>query len=106
MSENHHIFLESLDRENITLIVGDWGGPIGLSYAINHPEKIKNIVLTNTWLWSAKNDWYYQAFSGFVGGAIGCGLIRKYNFFDNTVLMSIYGDLHITSRELNLASKW
>ncbi len=89
---NLEAFLESLDLENITLIAGDWGGPIGLSYAINHPEKIKNIVLTNTWMWSAKNDWYYQAFSGFVGGAIGRWSIRKYNFFANTILKSIYGD--------------
>ncbi len=91
-SENLDKLLESLDLNNITLIVGDWGGPIGLSYAIAHPEKIKNIIITNTWLWSAKNDWYYQAFSGFVGGMIGRWLIRKYNFFAGTVLKSIYGD--------------
>lgn len=60
-------FLESLDLHDITMVVGDWGGPIGLSYAIDHPDRIKNIVITNTWLWSVKNDWYYQAFSKFVG---------------------------------------
>ena len=84
--------LESLDLQNITLVVGDWGGPIGLSYAIKHPERIKSIVVTNTWAWSAKSDWYYQGFSGFMGGAIGRWLIRNYNFFANTVLKSVYGD--------------
>jgi len=84
--------LESLDLNNITLVVGDWGGPIGLSYAINHPERINNVVITNTWMWSARSDWYYRVFSGFVGGPMGRWLIRRHNFFAKTVLKSIYGD--------------
>ena len=84
-------FLESLDLENITIVVGDWGGPIGLSYAINHPDRIENIVITNTWLWSVKNDWYYQAFSKFVGGSIGKFLINKRNFFARDILRMASG---------------
>ena len=34
--------------ENITLLVQDWGGMIGLSYAARHPGRIKRIVATNT----------------------------------------------------------
>jgi haloalkane dehalogenase len=91
-AENLENLLESLDLQNITLVVGDWGGPIGLSYAINHSERIKNILITNTWMWSAKNDWYYRGFSGFFGGSIGRWLIRKYNFFANTLFKYLYGD--------------
>jgi pimeloyl-ACP methyl ester carboxylesterase len=91
-AENLDDLLELLDLKNITLLVGDWGGPIGLSYAIKHPERIKNIIITNTWMWSAKSNWYYQGFSGFVGGAIGRWLIQKYNFFTKTILKTIYGD--------------
>jgi len=32
----------------INLVVHDWGGPIGLSYAIRHPERIKRVVVLNT----------------------------------------------------------
>ncbi len=35
-------------RENITLVVQDWGGMIGMAYAARHPERIKRIVATNT----------------------------------------------------------
>ena len=79
-------FLESLDLKDITIVVGDWGGPIGLSYAINHPDRIKNLVITNTWLWSVKKDWYYQMFSSFVGGPIGKFLINKRNFFARDII--------------------
>jgi pimeloyl-ACP methyl ester carboxylesterase len=79
-AENLETLLEALDLHEITLIFSDWGGPLALSYAINHPERVKNIIVTNSWLWSVRRDWYYQGFSGFMGGPIGRFLIRRYNF--------------------------
>ena len=35
-------------KENITLVVHDWGGIIGMGYAARHPERIKRIVASNT----------------------------------------------------------
>jgi pimeloyl-ACP methyl ester carboxylesterase len=41
--------LEQLDiKDNITLVVHDWGGMIGLSYATRHPQSIKRLVILNT----------------------------------------------------------
>ena len=37
-------FIESLDLENITIVGHDWGGPIGLTYAVDHPENIEAIA--------------------------------------------------------------
>lgn len=34
--------------ENITLVLHDWGGMIGTTFATRHPERIKRIVLLNT----------------------------------------------------------
>ena len=36
-----------LDRE-LTLILHDWGGMIGMTYAARHPERIARLVVTNT----------------------------------------------------------
>jgi len=42
-------FLDSLGiQKNITLIVHDWGGMIGMAFAVRHPERISRIVITNT----------------------------------------------------------
>jgi cis-3-alkyl-4-acyloxetan-2-one decarboxylase len=38
-----------LDVRGITLVVHDWGGPVGLGFATRHPERIKRLVLLNTW---------------------------------------------------------
>jgi haloalkane dehalogenase len=51
--ENRIKDLETLLKElkiekNITLVVHDWGGMIGMGFATKHPEKIKRLVITNT----------------------------------------------------------
>jgi haloalkane dehalogenase len=35
-------------KENITLVLHDWGGMIGMAYAVRHPEQIKRLVILNT----------------------------------------------------------
>lgn len=98
---NLEALLESLDLHDITLVVNDWGGPTGLAYAIDHPDRIKNVVITNTWCWPVDDDWYYRAFSGFVGGPIGRRLIRKRNFFATSVVRRVFGDRRRLTPELH-----
>jgi pimeloyl-ACP methyl ester carboxylesterase len=40
--------IETLDLRDITLVMQDWGGPIGIGYAVRHPERIHSLVLMNT----------------------------------------------------------
>lgn len=89
-AENFEKLLNHLDVKSITLIVGDWGGPIGLSYAVNHPERVKSIIITNTWMWSVKGVFHYEMFSRFMGGIIGRALIRKYNFFVKVLMKKMF----------------
>lgn len=35
-------------KNNITLVLHDWGAPIGLGYAIRHPTTINNIIILNS----------------------------------------------------------
>ncbi len=66
----------------VTLVLHDWGGMIGMVYALRHPERIKRFIILNTsafglpktkrfpWaLWLARNT------------GIGSILIRKFNAF-------------------------
>ena len=43
-----HLLETLTDVEKITLILHDWGGMIGMAYALRHPEKIRRLVLMNT----------------------------------------------------------
>ena len=84
--------IQGLGLQKITLVVQDWGGPIGLSYAVAHPENVSGLIILNTWAWPVNRDPYYIAFSSFMGGPIGRMLIRRYNFFANTIMQKAFGD--------------
>lgn len=91
-AHNLAALIESLGLKDITLVVQDWGGPLGLAYAINHPANVKRLIIMNTWLWPVNEDWYYRAFSAFTGGFIGRYLIRQHNFFVNGIMPQAYGN--------------
>lgn len=42
-------FALELDLRDVTLVVQDWGGPIGFGFAVKHPERVKRLVILNTW---------------------------------------------------------
>ena len=41
-------FLNNLEITKTNLVVHDFGGPVGLFWAVRHPEKVNRLVLTNT----------------------------------------------------------
>lgn len=38
-----------LDLKKVTLVMQDWGGPIGLGFATRHADRVKALVVMNTW---------------------------------------------------------
>lgn len=78
--------MDQLDiRQNVTLVLHDWGGMIGMAWAVRHPERIARIVVLNTaafhlpkskpfpWaLWLGRNT------------RLGAWLILKHNAFCRT----------------------
>src|SRR3954471_23807014 len=38
----------ALDLRDLTLVVHDWGGPIGLRFAVEHPDRVARLVVLNT----------------------------------------------------------
>ena len=98
-AHNFLALMEQLDLKDVTLVVNDWGGPIGLSYALRHPGRVKRLVILNTWMWPVHDDWYYRIFSGVMGGAIGRFLTGNFNFFARVVVPMVYGKRRKLTRE-------
>jgi len=40
--------VEELDLRGITLVVHDWGGPIGLRFAVENPDRVARLAILNT----------------------------------------------------------
>lgn len=75
--------LEHLNLRNITLVVHDWGGAIGMGFATRYPERIKQLVVLNT------AAFHLPASKGRIPAALrlgrdtalGAWLIEKHNAF-------------------------
>jgi haloalkane dehalogenase len=60
--------VDDLDLHDATVVVHDWGGPIGLRVAVEHPERIARMVVLDTGLFTGHqpmND-AWMAFRDFV----------------------------------------
>lgn len=91
-AKNVTALIDHLGLKDITLVVNDWGGPIGMHYAVNHPQNIKRLVVLNTWAWPVDDDFHYTSFSAMMGGPVGRFLIRHFNFFANSFMRVAFGD--------------
>jgi haloalkane dehalogenase len=60
--------LEHLDLRGATLVVHDWGGPIGLRAAVEQPERVARIVVMDTGLFTGEQPMTdaWKAFRDFV----------------------------------------
>lgn len=74
-----------LDLRGITMMVQDWGGPIGFAVATRDPERFTAFVIGNTWAWP-KADPGTQLFSRVLGGPVGRRLIANRNLFVEGIL--------------------
>ena len=50
-------FVKQVDLSQITLVVHDWAGPIGLRFAVQNAERVARLVVLNTGLFSPSERW-------------------------------------------------
>ena len=60
-------FVGQMDLQHTTLMVQDWGGPIGFAVAEQHPERIDGFIIGNTWAWPLQYV-KHKMFSMLMGG--------------------------------------
>ena len=73
-------FIETLELKNLTLVLHDWGAPIGLDYAVYHQENINRLVLLNTFATvDFKLPWFFKA--AFRSPFLADFLVRRLNAF-------------------------
>jgi haloalkane dehalogenase len=88
--ENIEKLVTTLELKDITLVVHDWGGAIGMGLATRHPELIKKIVIMNTAAFVSPDiptrinilrnpigEWAIQAFNGFAYPATFMSTTKK-----------------------------
>ena len=89
---NLALLVEKLDLEPLTLVVHDWGGPIGLGWAVAHPSRVRRIVALNTWMWSMGEHRAGRWFSRILGSALGRLATRRLDLFVEVFMKRALGD--------------
>ncbi|MBI5597817.1 MAG: alpha/beta fold hydrolase [Elusimicrobia bacterium] len=67
--------------KGLTLVLHDWGGMIGMSYAVRHPERISRIVLANTAAFMMPPGGLLPWQLALARSALGALLVRGFNAF-------------------------
>jgi cis-3-alkyl-4-acyloxetan-2-one decarboxylase len=49
--ENALALIDELDLKDVVLVAHDWGGPVGLGALLERRERLRGLVLSNTWAW-------------------------------------------------------
>jgi len=83
--------LRRLAPTDLTLVLHDWGGPIGLSYALRRPDTVRRLVLLNTWSWPLTHRPLVQAFGHVVGSSLGRRAVVQGNAFARLVMPATVG---------------
>lgn len=54
--------IEALDLRDITVVVQDWGGPVGLRVAVEHEKRFARLVILNTGIFRPGPNWPTDGF--------------------------------------------
>lgn len=74
--------LRHLELDKVTLVLADWGGPVGLGWATRNPEKVERLVLLNTWAMRSEGLLKFPlSFRLLRSPGVGEILIQKHNLW-------------------------
>ena len=84
-------FVDALGLRRFTLVVHDFGGPIGLPLLLDSPERVRRLVVINTWMWPIDDPSMLRA-ARLLGGGLGRWMYRHLNFSLRVLMPTSYGN--------------
>lgn len=93
--------IDHLDLDGYVLAGANWGGPIGITAASHAPQKVRGLVMANTWAWPVNGDLHFEYFSRLAGGAAGRWLIRRSNLFVKVIMRLGHRLRDLTAEEMD-----
>lgn len=86
--------IDHLGLQCFTLVVHDVGGPIGLSYALQRPERVARLLIMNTFLWPLRGEFALAPapLAALLRGPVGRLFMIQFNAEVRTLIPLVYGD--------------
>lgn len=74
-----------LDLRDLTIMGHDWGGPIAMRLALDQVDRVRSLVMGNTWYWPT-DALHLRAFGWLMSTGYVQGLIHRKNMFVERIL--------------------
>lgn len=100
-TDNLAMLLAHLNLHKFTLLVHDFGGPIGLNYATQHPEKIERLVILNTWFWATQNEPEYKKALPVLKSPLLPVLYKYFNFSARFMVKQSWGNKAALTKQIH-----
>lgn len=85
-------FADGLGLEDVTVVLHDYGGPIGLDWVLDHPGRVRRLVLVNTFGWDVSDQARFAWPSALFRTAFGRWLYRRWNVSQRVLAASAWAD--------------
>jgi len=85
-------FVGAIGLDRYTLVVHDFGGPIGLPLALGPDSRVQKLVILNSFAWPLNDDAKLAGGARIAGGPIGRLLYKYANASQTLIMPSAYGD--------------
>ncbi|MES1158200.1 MAG: alpha/beta fold hydrolase, partial [Haliangium ochraceum] len=93
--------VDLLRLDSFTLVVHDYGGPIGLPLALTEPGRVRRVVVLNSWMWGLDDDSDMRRKARMAGGRLGKFLYRRFNASLRGLMPFAYGDRRRLTRAIH-----
>ncbi|MEA3199754.1 MAG: haloalkane dehalogenase [Thermoplasmata archaeon] len=103
-AENLRAVLAALDVRDATLVLHDWGGPIGMTWATREPQRVKRILVCNTVAFAPKRKRAFTRWHALFASPLGYQLGVRLDLVRATAMRG--GVRRPLSREARRAYAW
>lgn len=91
-TSNVRALIDHLQLSSFHLLVHDFGGPIGLAMAETMPERVRSLIMANTWCFSVSDEPEFKKMKNILGSPLLPFLYRYFNFSAKYILPAAFGE--------------
>jgi pimeloyl-ACP methyl ester carboxylesterase len=94
-------FVDAMRLDSFTLVVHDYGGPIALPIALDDRQRVRRLVVINSWMWPLDDDPDMRRGARLLGGRFGKLLYEWANLSLRVITPSAYASRKKLTREIH-----